>query len=336
MPTAFVTGATGFLGLNLVEHLLREGWRVVAFHRPSSDLRFLSRFACERVQGDLADPASVAAAIPGGTDVVFHVAGDTNMWSRRNDAQTQTNVLGTRAVATAARGRGVGRLVHTSSIAAYGLHDRVIDEDTPQHGRDSWIHYLRTKALAEDEVRDAIGKGLDAVMVNPANILGAYDLHNWSTMVWLTATGKLPGAPPGRGSFCEAGAVARAHVAAARAGRTGANYLLGGIDASYLELVQVIGEVCGKPVPREATPAWKLGLYARLSVAFAAVTGRTPVMTPEKAALVCGNMVCTSARAERELEYQAVPLRDMVVRCHDWMRAEGRLPGPPDGAEGAA
>ena len=55
MPTAYVTGATGFLGLNLVELLLSRGFRVLAGHRQSSDLRYLSRFAVEPVLSDVTD-----------------------------------------------------------------------------------------------------------------------------------------------------------------------------------------------------------------------------------------------------------------------------------------
>ena len=51
--TAFVTGATGFLGLNLVEALAREGWHVHALHRRGSNLRHLSRLPAERVEGDV-------------------------------------------------------------------------------------------------------------------------------------------------------------------------------------------------------------------------------------------------------------------------------------------
>ena len=36
--TAFVTGGTGFIGLNLVEHLTQSGWDVIALHRPNSRL----------------------------------------------------------------------------------------------------------------------------------------------------------------------------------------------------------------------------------------------------------------------------------------------------------
>ena len=48
---AFVTGGTGFVGLNLVKELMIRGWDVTALHRPSSDLKLLNRFRPKLVVG---------------------------------------------------------------------------------------------------------------------------------------------------------------------------------------------------------------------------------------------------------------------------------------------
>jgi nucleoside-diphosphate-sugar epimerase len=53
MPSAYVTGATGFVGLNLIQRLTQQGWEVRALDRSSSDLTYLSRFDAERVGGDV-------------------------------------------------------------------------------------------------------------------------------------------------------------------------------------------------------------------------------------------------------------------------------------------
>lgn len=81
MPrTAYVTGSNGFLGVNLVEQLILQGWRVLALHRRGSDIRYLERLAAERVAGDINDPASLERTVPRGVDALFHVAGSTNLW----------------------------------------------------------------------------------------------------------------------------------------------------------------------------------------------------------------------------------------------------------------
>lgn len=62
---AFVTGATGFVGINLVRELLKEEWKVVAFHRPSPNLKYLRELDVKLVEGDLLDFESIYSSLPG-------------------------------------------------------------------------------------------------------------------------------------------------------------------------------------------------------------------------------------------------------------------------------
>ena len=135
------------------------------------------------------------------------------------------------------------------------------------------------------------------MVTNPAHILGPGDRHNWSRMIRMVHTGKLPGVPPGGGAFADVREVARAHVSAFHEGRTGANYLLGGNDLAYVELVRMIGEILGRPVPRRPSPAWLIRAIARVKVLGAAFTGRAPDITPEGAAMITRHIECDSSRA---------------------------------------
>jgi len=121
MPTAFVTGATGFLGLNVVDVLLAEGWSVVALHRPTSRAKTVERLRARGVtlaEGALDDRGSLVRGIPDGCDAVFHVAGNTNMWSRADAEQTRDNVDGTRNVVDAALEKKARRFIPTSTCSA--------------------------------------------------------------------------------------------------------------------------------------------------------------------------------------------------------------------------
>jgi len=81
--SAFVTGGTGFIGINLIERLVNQGWNVTALHRATSDLTYLKRFPIELAEGTITDKDSLERSIPERTDVVFHVAGDTNFSSEK-------------------------------------------------------------------------------------------------------------------------------------------------------------------------------------------------------------------------------------------------------------
>jgi dihydroflavonol-4-reductase len=328
--TAFVTGATGFLGLNVVDALLAEGWRVVALHRERSNVSRLKRLhGVELAEGALEDEASLERAIPLGCDAVFHVAGNVSMWSGNDAAQTRDNVDGTRNMVAAALARRARRYVHTSTVAVWGRQAHVpFDETAAKNGAGSRMNYARSKLRGEDEARAAIPRGLEVVILNPCHIVGRYDTNGWSKMIPLVAEGKLPAVPPGRGSFCDAGAVARAHVAAASRGRVGENYLLGGPEAKYTEVVQVIGALVGKKAPRRTLPMSLLSALAVIGQASSAVTRREPFLTPEMVEGLVHVEVVDSSKAIRELGYETVGLRAMLEGALAWQVQEGivRMP----------
>lgn len=336
MKTAFVTGSTGFVGLNLIEALLAQRWRVIALHRIDSDVLPLTRHAgVERVVGDITELKSLKKVLPEAVDCVFHVAGNTSLWNRQHVEQVKVNVRGTRNMVRAALEARAKRFVYTSSIVAYGLHGGVISEDTPTRGSTSQVNYIRSKALAEREVRKGISAGLPAVIVNPSNIIGPYDTESWSRLFGLVQRGRVPAMPAGGGSFCHVRAVARAHVAAAERGRIGANYLLGGAQATYAGLVREMARLLGIRRRPLRLPLRMLQSYAMVEEWAAPLLGRRPDITRDAVALMSENFYCSSERASRELGYQPESLERMLVDCRDWMLREELLSPLPKSFQGA-
>ncbi len=326
--TAFVTGSTGFVGLCLLEELLAQGWRAIALHRPTSDLKYLQQLGAERAEGDICDIESLRAVMPLRPDAVFHVAGSLNLWSRRNKQQDRINIEGTRNVVEVALERHARRLVHTSSISAYGIHQGRINEESKQLGGRSWINYQRSKFQAEEEVRKGIAKGLDAVIINPSSIIGAYDTNGWARFIRMVIQDSLPGVPPGALSFCHSRQVASAMVASVERGRCGENYLLGGADHTFMELVHEIGRITSYPVPKRSTSAWMMILAARLGQMRSYLTGKPPALTPEAVGMITRRMYCDPSKAMRELGFKPVSLTVMLEESYEWLKKEGLLPKP--------
>lgn len=328
MPQAFVTGATGFVGINLVDELVARDWQVTCLVRRGSNTSLIGRRPVNLATGSITDIDSLRAAMPPSVDVVFHVAGDTNLWSRNNARQTANNVDGTRNMCAVALEKGARRFVHTSTISVWGLIDGPITEETPQMGGSSWINYQRSKYLAEQEVKKAIGQGLDAVILNPGAIVGAQDSHTWARLFLMVAEDELPGIPPGGVSFTHVREVVKAHIAAAEKGATGANYVLGGTDATMRDFVAEISRRLGKSRVPPVVPLTVLKVMGRLYALKGLLTGQEPPVTPEAAAMAAKSNPCPSLKAQRELDYRTVPLADMVADCADWLIAQGYIERP--------
>src|SRR5271170_81571 len=322
---AFVTGGTGFLGLNLVKELMSRDWDVTALHRPASDLKFLNRFHPRLVLGATTDAASLPSAIPEGTDTVFHVAGNTSLWRKGDAEQSRDNIDGTRNVVEAALARGVRRLVVTSSISAYGPVSGAVTEETPSRAADSRVNYQRSKWQAQEIALAAVSRGLEVVVMQPGAIMGPYDIGTWSRVFIMVRDGKLPGVPPAELTFTHVRECVAAHIAAADKGANGGSYLLGGENKTMLDLVREVSALLKKPAPdTEMSPAL-LRLIAIGGDFVSNFTGKPPPITREMADSFGRKLNVTSAKAQRELGYRVVALKDMVKDCYDWMAAEKRI-----------
>jgi dihydroflavonol-4-reductase len=324
---AFVSGASGFVGSNLVRELHGQGWQVHILARPTSSLEEIEGVPLTVHLGDLADSSSVVAAMPENLDAVFHVAASTNFWSKNNVAQDRANIDGTRNMVEAAIGAKARRFIHTSSFATWGFQNTVLTEQSERTDTTDWINYVRSKYLAEEVVLGAVrGNRVDAVVLNPAHILGPGDHNNWSRMFRMVEQGKMIAAPPGSGNFSDVREIAKAHIEGFHRGRKGEKYLLGGEYAAFAELLRVTGEVLGKRVPGRPAPAWIIKTWARINVAVSVVTGRDPDITPESAAMILYHVACDSNKAQRELNYRFTPIRTLIEDTVHWMKEKGMLP----------
>ena len=323
--TAFVTGATGFLGINLVQQLLEAGWEVTALHRKSSNLTYLKRFDVVLKEGAITDKDSLMAAIPEGVDAVFHVAASTAMWSKQNDTQFLDNVIGTRNMVEVALAKKAKRFVHTSSVAAFGQNPNEIDETSKSIAMESPVNYVKTKYLAELEVDKAIANGLDAVLVNPCDIMGPFDSHNWAQVIQAVYNDDVPGIPPGNGIFCHVKDVARGHIAAYEKGRTGERYLLGGVSATFKEVFNTIQRLMDKKETQFVMPALLMKAVIPFYSLQSKLNGKEPILTLEKYLELTIPKHVNCQKAIDELGFAITPLDETIRDSYEWLKKENLL-----------
>jgi nucleoside-diphosphate-sugar epimerase len=323
--SAFVTGGTGFIGINLVKELVDRDWNVTALHRTQSDLKTLKKLPVKLVEGSITELSSLQHAIPSNTHVVFHLAGDTNMWSQNNDPQTEVNVTGTRNMAQASAEKNVETFIHTSSVSAWGKVKGTISEETPQQGNNSWVNYERTKWLSEREALKARNHGVKVVIMNPAMVVGPHDANNWGRLFFALRDNDLPGVTRGNMSIAHVKEVVRAHISAVEHGRDGENYILGGQNCTFAEFVSIIGNVSNISAQPKIIPAPILKLAAYFKSAISYLTGKKPDLTPELAKLMTRNVVYSSEKAIKELGYRIPTVEKSVRDCHQWLVQEDLL-----------
>lgn len=322
-----VTGATGFLGTNLVHELVGQGWEVRAFGLPGSETRFVKELPVEIMLGDVTVPEEVDRAAAG-VEVVFHVAGDTSFWKRNFARQRRINCEGPVNVARACLKHGVRRLVHTSTVDALGYNpDGLADETWPTYNyANTGYNYGDTKREGEERVRAFNSPELEVVVIYPGSMMGPFDYTlQFGRLFFELRDGKVPGVPQGGAPFAHVREVARAHVAAAVKGRPGEGYICGGLNITYRELFTAIAAKFGKQAPGIDIPRWGFVLYGYVMELISEFTNQPPEMNPGQARYMTVYPYYDSAKAMRELDFQIVPLAQIIDDAYDWYRDNGFL-----------
>jgi len=321
-----VTGAAGFVGLNVVRALLEEGHEAHAYVRPSTNLKYLSQFPVKLHVGELDQPQRIAEGMVD-MDAVIHCAGNTSCSRRDMDVLHRTNVVGTRNIVNAAIAAKVKRLVFTSTTSTIGARNdpaTVADEATEIGGFRKSSPYSITKRQAEQIVLDARKGGLETVILNPAEVVGPFD-HNlqWGRMVLAVCANKVPFMPPGSASFCSAEEVGRAHVACLTRGEPYTRYILAGVDATFREFLETVFAVVGKRADIPTSSYRLLRFRAHAQELLAPLTKQEPAVDPYRMKVFGGHYLFNSGRAMRDLDYKSRPLREMVDSCFGWYRKNG-------------
>ncbi len=326
---AFVTGATGFVGSNIVKRLLKSGYEVGVLVRKNSDLSNIKGLDCKIHYGDLRDYKSLFDALKG-YDFLFHVAADYRLWVPGPEEIYANNVEGTKNIMNAALEADIKRVVYTSSVATLGLNPdgTPADEETPVTLDDMIGHYKKSKFLAEEEVKRLVKEsGLDAVIVNPSTPVGPGDIKPTPTgrMILEAAQGKMPAYVDTGLNIVHVDDVAFGHILALKKGKKGRRYILGGENMTLKEIFSEIAHFACKKPPKIKLPHNLILPVAFVAEAISRLTGKEPMVTVDGVRLAKKKMFFTSNRAIKELGYSPRPAKEAIRDAVNWFKERGLL-----------
>lgn len=334
MASTLVTGATGFIGRHLVDHLLREGHRVRWLDRRAVDASRYGTSDAERMPGDVLLPETLDRAVRS-VDVVYHLAGATSVISERT--YSQINIVGTRnLVAACARQPSPPTLVYVSSLAAAGPAPKGEPLDESRLAAPV-SEYGRSKLGAERALREYADR-VPITVLRPPSIFGPREPH-FLKMFKLIRTGinPIPG-KPFELSFLYIDdlidVLPRAVVSGQRLSATQADsglYFVAGQEWATLEeigglVAGILG--CGR-VRSFSIPRWlcySMGLGGEL----AGKMLRKPFLIgrDRMREAFAGEWKCRSDRAIRDLGFRTpIPLAERLRQTAAWYIANGWLKG---------
>lgn len=329
----FVTGASGFIGANLVHELLARGHRVKALLRPNADLRGLAGLDYERVPGDLLDHAAYDDALRG-CDWCFHVAASYHLWLRDYAPMYAANVDGTRLILEAAARAGCARIVYTSTVGCIGLPATVrgqtiepTDESTPFDPRKLSNHYKKSKWQAEQIALQLARSGAPVVIVNPSAPVGPRDVKPTPTgqVIVDFLNRKMPAYLDTGLNWVHVRDVAIGHILAAEKGRVGERYILGNArgNLSMKEAFAMLEEITGIPAPKFQVPYRLAWLAAVVDEAKSKITGKPPKAPLGGVRMAAYKMYFNPQKAIRELGLPQTPPHQALADAVAWFRENG-------------
>jgi nucleoside-diphosphate-sugar epimerase len=314
MPTAFVTGGSGFIGGALIERLRREGWEVRALARSDDSAERVRERGAEPVRGDLDDYDALRTGAEG-ADTTFHAAAAVGDWGDPDEFE-RVNVGGTANVIAACRAAGVRRLVHVGTEAALMAGEPLVNvnEDAPLRP-DSPVLYSATKASAELRVRAANRDGLETVVIRPRFVWGRGDTTLLPAMTAMVRAGRFRWI--GGGVHLTAtthvdNTVEGLWLGATKAPEGGVWFVTDGEPVVFREFVSRLLETQGVTPPEGSLPPAVARVAAPASERAWRLLGRGghPPLTRFATWLISHECTIDISRAERDLGYKPIKTRE--------------------------
>ncbi len=328
----FITGATGFLGSHIAEHLVENGKEVVTVARPESDTKFLERLGVTVERGDFRDPALLRRIIPD-MEAVLHCAAKVGDWGPVGEYR-QVNVEGFRQVLEACKGQALSRFVYISSLGVYATkHHHGTDETEPlpkSHADGYTQSKVEAEQLAMKYYRDF---GVPVVVLRPGFIYGPRDRYLVPRIVESLRQGTMryPGAKGHRAlnTIYVGNLVQAVLLSLYREEAVGEIFnLTDGEYVSKRQFIEAIADQMELPRPTRTPPLWLARWLTWCSETWAKATGAktAPLFTQARLKFMGYNLDFSIDKAKMELGYlPRYSFEDAIYLTMRWFKEQEAL-----------
>lgn len=322
-----VTGATGYVGGWLVEHLAGRGYAVRALVRDVGKAERLEKLGVEIAEGDLRDAPSLARAVEG-VRGVFHIAAIFRQAGLPGSVYYDVNAEGTRRLFEAAVKAGVRRIVHCSTVGVLGHIERPpATEETPYNPGDV---YQRSKMEGEKVALEYFRSGrLGGVVIRPAMVYGPGDTRNLK--LWrMIARRRFFYVGPGQCyvHFVDVRDLVRAfELAMQKDHLNGEIYIIAGQKAVPLTvMVNLIADRLGVPHPRWHLPARPVQWLGSICEAVCTPLRIPPPIFRRRVDFFTKSRWFDGSKAARDLGFKpSKTFEEEIAEITDWYRDHGWL-----------
>lgn len=310
-----VTGATGFLGAELVKQLTDQNIMVRAIRRSSSKIPPLlqNNTLVTWHIADINEPETLADAFEDITKV-YHCAATVSFDPKDKAKLLKINIEGTANIVNLCLENNV-RLLHVSSIAALGFpkKDELISEKHFWDYDPKAHNYAISKYQGEMEVWRGIAEGLDAVIVNPAVIIGKNAGFNGSGAIFKLVKEGLKFYTDGATGIVDVEDVAKCMILLMESGISEERYTLSAENLHYKDFFAQIAKGFGVKAPSTAAKRWMLSIAWRAAKLASIFTGKSAALTKDAARSSFNLSYYTNQKITDTLNFKFKPLNQSIA-----------------------
>ena len=310
-----VTGATGFLGTELIQQLSVQGLKLRALKRKTSVVPDLLRNnkQIEWVDADINDLASLEDAFEN-IDQVYHCAALVSFDPKDKTRLLKINIEGTSNIVNLCNHFGA-RLLHVSSVAALGNAKKgalITEKDFWEY--DAKAHaYAISKYEGEMEVWRGIAEGLDAVIVNPSVIIGAAAGFKGSGAIFKLVKDGLSFYTGGATGIVDVQDVAKSMISLMNSSESAARFTISAENYHYQQFFSEIAKGMGVKAPAREAKAWMLGIAWRAAKLASLFTGKPAALTSDAARSSLNESLYSNEKIKSTIDIEFKPLKQSIA-----------------------
>ena len=323
-----ITGATGFLGSQLIKDLLVEGEKI----RAIAHLRELicddveiDQSKIEWVVGDITDKYFMDEAMQN-INQVYHCAGIVSFKNKDKEMLKAVNAEGTAIVVNAALENKIKKFIYVSSVAAmgYGLENEIITEKKSWEFDRRLSPYAISKFMGEQEVWRGINEGLNAIIINPPMIIGTGSKEKGFTKLFEIPAKGIQYYMDGTSGMVDVRDVSRCMIQLMKSDFSGERFIVSAGNISIKEFFTIVAKKFNKPAPSKLLPAWILQIAWRISSFYSFLTRNEGFLSKFEAQSANEYIFYNNEKIRKALSFNFIPLEKSIhAVCEEMIRKKG-------------
>ena len=315
MKRIFITGGTGLVGAHLLYKLSLLENELIASKRLKSDinktLKIFSYYTkdyqelFEKINWIDVDITNIIDLEDNlnNIDEIYHCAALVSYQKKDKEKMLEINIDGTATIVNFALQNNVSKLCYVSSIASFGTSKNTepITEQTEWEDTKSTSAYSKSKYFAEQEIWRGIAEGLNAVIVNPAVILGAGNWDSSSSVIFSTVDNALKFYTKGITGFVDVRDLVEIMIILMEKNAFAENFIISSENLSYEKIFSLIADDLGVKKPSVYANKNLTSIAWRLEFVKSILFNQKPIITKQSA-----------ITAHKKLEYSNKKILDKI------------------------